>query len=900
MTSSASSSSNLSISEHRNSKKSEPESWLLRLFESDFFDSRLALSHIIISRPHESAALEDFIMSICQTSNHMAILTLWYLESYLNDLQTVFTIQSDSYQLCKRLHLKCQTIIFADASEEENMVQDVQQMSADMQLSAHIPPTVVGIGLMLASLSTPIIAQNHKSIILSQGKQLRFDNPFGDEDSDSEYELRSQESVEEFDIKRSITEEIFSRIPQSSPTIEELAKGSAFSFKSFVRKTSRFHERSPSSASLVSNPTPFITAESEGYSKSLDIPDEGHRLLNSHYFHSEIQFIMTLVDISERLVPFPKHSRQSSLIAELTLLNHNLPANVCIPFWCPSEICSQKHHQIVRITLSDCVVLNSADRVPFLMIVEVIETLENVKRKFTLPSQRKNSTTKEFKQESPTKSRHSVDSVKSNRDSAEYYLSVISRRQSVTEMATQQPEYDMSLKPIKSVNQDEFSDRMRTAAVMLAQLYQQQQKKDISLNMKGSRSSTPSRTPSYSLESLKGGYSAPSSPRMSVSNDHKRQLSNFEEIRSRVIREMTALEASRLETLSSQHGGPIDPTAADELLPHRQEEALHGGAIRDDDDPSASVFREPWETKKKRIQAASPYGSDPNWQLYSVIVKSGADLRQEQLALQLISEIQQIWKSFNLNLWVYPFRILITSNQSGLIEVIPDSISIHSIKKDGYVKNLNQPGIAYTLYDHFIKEFGQPGCENFRKAQENFIQSLAAYSIICYLLQIKDRHNGNILLDLEGHITHIDFGFMLMNSPGSVGFELAPFKLPQEYIDIMGGYQSERFEYFRQLMKEGFLALRKRSDSVLGLLEIMEKDSRLPCFTGITNKPNAIPVAPPPTSDTGSMASRYPVTHALRERFQLVLTDDAFCEHIDRLIESSCNNMFTKLYDSFQ
>jgi hypothetical protein len=41
-----------------------------------------------------------------------------------------------------------------------------------------------------------------------------------------------------------------------------------------------------------------------------------------------------------------------------------------------------------------------------------------------------------------------------------------------------------------------------------------------------------------------------------------------------------------------------------------------------------------------------------NWDCVSVIVKTGGDLRQEQLAVQLIQEFQRIWEEENCSCWI--------------------------------------------------------------------------------------------------------------------------------------------------------------------------------------------------------------------------------------------------------
>ena len=138
--------------------------------------------------------------------------------------------------------------------------------------------------------------------------------------------------------------------------------------------------------------------------------------------------------------------------------------------------------------------------------------------------------------------------------------------------------------------------------------------------------------------------------------------------------------------------------------------------------------------------------------------------------MQIIRKFKEIFEKEGGSHYVRPYEIIVTSPDSGILEFVTDSISIDGLKKK--YKGMNMVSIFKLIFGY-----------SFEEAQKNFTESLAAYSVIAYILQIKDRHNGNLLIDSKGHFIHIDFGFLLCTSPGGINFESAPFKLTQDYVD---------------------------------------------------------------------------------------------------------------------
>uniref|UniRef100_A0A673ZVD5 Phosphatidylinositol 4-kinase beta n=1 Tax=Salmo trutta TaxID=8032 RepID=A0A673ZVD5_SALTR len=485
------------------------------------------------------------------------------------------------------------------------------------------------------------------------------------------------------------------------------------------------------------------------------------------------EFIKSLISIGKQLATLPtKEQKTWQLISELSQLNHKLPARV----WLPTAAFD---HHVVRMPHTQAVVLNSKDKAPYIIYVEVLECerFETSGIPLRIPETR-------------IRSARSADNLLPE-------CIGITAEQCAGSFSTV-PNYD---------NDDEA--------------WAVDDIGDLEVELPEGHTSSSDNISQFSVDSITSTESK--EPVFIAAGDIRRRLS---------------------ENLAHT------PTTF----------------RKDPEDPSAVALKEPWKEKVRRIREGSPYGHLPNWRLLSVIVKCGDDLRQELLAFQVLSQLQSIWEQERVPLWIKPYKILVMSSDSGMIEPVLNAVSLHQVRKQSQL----------SLLDYFLQEHGSYTNEAFLTAQRNFVESCAGYSLICYLLQVKDRHNGNILLDSEGHIIHIDFGFILSSSPRNLGFETSAFKLTSEFVDVMGGLDGDMFNYYKVLMLQGLIAARKHMEKVVQIVEIMQQGSHLPCFHG-------------------SSTIRY-----LKERFHMSLTEEQLQVLVEQMVDGSMRSITTKLYDGFQ
>ncbi|KAM6927530.1 phosphatidylinositol 4-phosphate 3-kinase C2 domain-containing subunit beta [Xenentodon cancila] len=230
---------------------------------------------------------------------------------------------------------------------------------------------------------------------------------------------------------------------------------------------------------------------------------------------------------------------------------------------------------------------------------------------------------------------------------------------------------------------------------------------------------------------------------------------------------------------------------------------------------SCSFFNSNAVPLKLSFQNLDPLGDNIN-----VIFKSGDDLRQDMLTLQMIRIMNKIWIQEGLDMRMVIFKCFSTGRGRGMVEMIPQADTLRKIQVEhGVTGSFKDRTLADWLQKH------NPTDEQYDKAVENFIYSCAGCCVATYVLGICDRHNDNIMLKTSGHMFHIDFGKFLGHAQmfGNIKRDRAPFVFTSDmaYVINGGDKPSSRFHDFVDLCCEAYNLIRKHAHLFLNLLGLM-------------------------------------------------------------------------------
>lgn len=212
------------------------------------------------------------------------------------------------------------------------------------------------------------------------------------------------------------------------------------------------------------------------------------------------------------------------------------------------------------------------------------------------------------------------------------------------------------------------------------------------------------------------------------------------------------------------------------------------------------------------------------------IFKSGDDLRQDILILQLLQLMDEIWQRDGLELHVSAYGCVATGRGEGFIEVVPDATTTGKIQKEigGNVVG----ALKKTPLSLWMQQQHAGNSELLEEAVDNFVSSCAAYCIASYVLGLGDRHADNIMVTKMGNLFHIDFAHILGNIMkfGAYKRERAPFVLTPEFVFVMGDTKSPKYARFVELCLKGYNSLRRHTYLFIRLFQMM-LSAGLPQFT---------------------------------------------------------------------
>lgn len=188
-------------------------------------------------------------------------------------------------------------------------------------------------------------------------------------------------------------------------------------------------------------------------------------------------------------------------------------------------------------------------------------------------------------------------------------------------------------------------------------------------------------------------------------------------------------------------------------------------------------------------------------------------IRKDQIILNIIELMDKVVKDeYGIDLELVKYNILPIDKSSGFIEIVNNSETI------SYIENTLETSILnYILENNESKTIGD--------FKNRIVKTIAAYSVLTYLLGVGDRHLDNIMITQDGRLFHIDFDYILGNGPM---IDNSNIRVTDDMVNAIGGKKSKYYTKFKELCTIIYNCMRRNIDIFINMIMLIPKISYIP------------------------------------------------------------------------